>query len=263
VFNTGSVTVVDLNADLAEGETLTATDRSVLDEVSSASLACGFHAGNRGVMRAAAAVCMVRGITIGAHVSFRDRDGFGRRPVDTDPFEVVSDIVEQVSILSDAIAPEGAVPSYVKPHGALYNQMGSDPVMAAAVVEGAIRSGLGAILAQPGSAVVPPAAAAGLALVPEGFPDRGYRSDGRLVPRGEPAALVDDPEEVGRRALSLARRGGLESVDGSWVPVDAATLCVHGDGPDAAGVARAVRAALEAGGVDVRPFVAVPPPPSP
>jgi UPF0271 protein len=259
VFNTGSVTTVDLNADLAEGETLTATDRAVLDEVSSASLACGFHAGNVAVMRATAAICMVRGVTIGAHVSFRDREGFGRRPLDADPSLVVADIVEQVSILSDAIAPEGATPCYVKPHGALYNQMGSDPVMAAAVVEGTVRSGLRSVLAQPGSAMVRPTAGAGLALVPEGFPDRGYRSDGHLVPRGEPGALVDDPAEVGRRALSLAQRSGLESVDGSWVSIGAATLCVHGDGPGAAGNARAVRAALEAGGVRVRPFVTGPP----
>ena len=253
--------MVDLNADLAEAETLTATDRSVLDEVSSASLACGFHAGNRGVMRAAAAVCMVRGVTIGAHVSFRDRDGFGRRPVDTDPSEVVSDIVEQVSILSDAIAPEGAVPSYVKPHGALYNQMGSDPVMAAAVVEGPSVPVSGRSWPNRAPPWSGPTADGRAGIGSRGVPRS--RLSIRRAPRsrGEPAALVDDPEEVGRRALSLARRGGLESVDGSWVPVDAATLCVHGDGPDAAGVARAVRAALEAGGVDVRPFVAAPPSP--
>jgi UPF0271 protein len=258
VFNTGSVRTVDLNADLAEGETVTAADRAVLDEVTSASLACGFHAGNRAVMRATAAICVDLGVTIGAHVSFRDRQGFGRRPVDADPTVVVADIVEQVSILSDAIASEGAMLSYLKPHGALYNQMGSDPVVAAAVVEGAVGSGLPAVLAQPASAMVRAAADAGLALVPEGFPDRGYRPDGRLVPRGEPGALVDAPEEVGRRALSLAGRGGLESADGSWITVEVATLCVHGDAPGAAGNARAVRAALEAGGVSVRPFAAGP-----
>jgi UPF0271 protein len=249
------VTAVDLNADLAEGETLTATDRAVLDEVTSASLACGFHAGNPAVMRATAAACLARGVTIGAHVSFRDREGFGRRPVRADPAVVVADVVEQVSILSEAIAPEGATLSYLKPHGALYNQMGSDPAMAAAVVEGATRSGIWTVLAQPASAMDRPAAGAGLALVPEGFPDRGYGPDGRLVPRGQPGALVDDPVEVGRRALSLARRGGLESVDGSWTPVEVVTLCVHGDAPGAAGNARAVRVALESGGVTVRPFV--------
>ncbi|MGH9081266.1 MAG: 5-oxoprolinase subunit PxpA [Acidimicrobiales bacterium] len=256
------MTGVDLNADLAEGETFTASDRAVLAEVTSASLACGLHAGNPAVMQATAAACLDGGVTIGAHVSFRDREGFGRRPVRADPAAVVADIVEQVSILSDAIATTGATPSYLKPHGALYHQMGSDPAVAAAVVEAATRTGLGVVLAQPASAVIRPASDAGLTLVPEGYPDRGYQADGRLVPRGEPGALVDDPEEVGRRALSLARRGGLESVEGSWTPVAVATLCVHGDAPGAAGNARAVRAALESSGVSVRPFTADRPPPT-
>ncbi len=250
----GASTVVDLNADLAEGETLTASDLAVLDTVTSASLACGFHAGNPAVMRATAAACLVRGVVMGAHVSFRDREGFGRRPLGTDPAEVVADIVEQVSILAEAIVAEGASLSYVKPHGALYHRMGTDAATAAAVVDGVTRAGLGAVVAQPASAMVRPAAAAGLALVQEGFPDRGYRPDGRLVSRGEPGALVEDPEEVGRRALSLARRGGIESVDGSWTPIEVATLCVHGDTPGASGRARAVRAALESAGVTVCPF---------
>jgi 5-oxoprolinase (ATP-hydrolysing) subunit A len=250
------VTAVDLNADLAEGEALTASDRALIGIVTSASLACGFHAGNPRVMRAAAAACLTAGVVIGAHVSYRDRQGFGRRPVGDEPAAIASDIAEQVSALSEAIAPEGAAVSYVKPHGALYNQMGLDAVLAAAVAGAVARSGIQDLVAQSGSAMVRAAADAGLTLVPEGFPDRGYLRDGRLVPRDRSGALVDDPEEVGRRALSLATRGGLDSVEGTWTPVDAATLCVHGDSPGAVESARAVRAALESGGVPVRAFAA-------
>ncbi len=258
VFNTGSMLTVDLNADLAEGETLTDSDRAVLDVVTSASLACGFHAGNRSVMRAVAALCVDRGVTIGAHVSFRDREGFGRRPVRVDPSVVVADIAEQVAILAEVVDSQRGTLSYVKPHGALYHQMGSDPATAAAVVEGTMRSGIGALVAQAVSAVAGPAADGRLPLVAEGFPDRGYLPDGRLVPRHRRGALVDDPGRVGRRAVSLVTRGGVESVDGSWTRVEVQTVCVHGDAPDAAGTARAVRAALEAGGVVVRPFIADP-----
>ncbi len=253
------MTAVDLNADLAEGVTLSASDRAVLDVVTSASLACGFHAGNRAVMRAAAAICVDRGVTIGAHVSFRDREGFGRRPIGADPAAVVADIAEQVTILAEVVASEGGTLSYVKPHGALYHQMGSDPTMAEAVVEAVTRTGIGAVMAQAASAMVRPAADGELPLVAEGFPDRGYLPDGRLVPRHRPGALVEDPVHVGRRAVSLVTRGGVESVDGSWTRVEVHTVCVHGDAHDAAAKARAVRDALEAGGVVVRPFIADPP----
>ena len=209
----GASTAVDLNADLAEGETLTASDLAVLDTVTSASLACGFHAGNRAVMQATAAACLARGVVIGAHVSFRDREGFGRRPLDTDPAEVAADIVEQVSILAEAILREGASLSYVKPHGALYHRMGTDAAMAVAVVDGVTRAGLPAVVAQPASAVVRPAAAAGLALVQEGFPDRGYRSDGRLVPRGRPRRAGGGPRggRASRASASLAGAGSSRS----------------------------------------------------
>lgn len=250
---------VDLNADLAEGHTLTASDLAVLDMVTSASLACGFHAGNPALMRASAAACLTRGVSIGAHVSFRDREGFGRRSSDADPVVVTADIVEQVEILSEAIAPEGASLSYVKPHGALYHRMGTDPAIATAVVDGVTQAGLTAVVAQPATAVVGPAVDAGLTLVPEGFPDRGYQSDGRLVPRGQPGALVEDPVEVGRRALSLVRRGGVESVDGTWTHVEVATLCLHGDTSGSAARAHAVRHALESDGVVVRAFALEPP----
>ncbi len=246
---------VDLNADLAEGETLTASDRGVLRWVTSVSLACGFHAGNRTVMRVTAAACVRRGIVIGAHVSFRDRAGFGRRILDVPPHRLAADIVEQVEVLAHQVDVAGGSVAYVKPHGALYNLMGTDPVTAGAVVEGVSRAGVTVLVAQPGTEVVTAAGRAGLRVVAEGFPDRGYLADGRLAPRGTDGALVDDPHRAGQRAVSLALEHGVEAVDGAWTPVTVETLCIHGDSPGAAATAAAVRGALETAGVEVAPFV--------
>jgi 5-oxoprolinase (ATP-hydrolysing) subunit A len=246
---------VDLNADLAEGEHLTPRDLTILDVVTSASLACGFHAGNRTVMRAAAAACLSRGVAIGAHVSYRDRTGFGRRSVHPPAGVLVADIIEQCEVLSGQVDAAGGEVAYVKPHGALYNQMGVDAAVAAAVVEAIALQGIGVLVAQAGTVVADRAREAGLRVVAEGFPDRGYGSDGRLKDRAEPGALIADPAVVARRAVSLVSRGGVDAVDGVWTPIEAETLCIHGDTPDAGDMARGVRAALTAEGITVRPFV--------
>jgi UPF0271 protein len=246
---------VDLNADLAEGERLTSMDLALLDVVTSASLACGFHAGNRAVMQATAAACLARGVTIGAHVSYRDRGGFGRRPVHREPSLLVDDIIEQCEVLCGEVDAAGGEVAYVKPHGALYNQMGVDAVVAASVVEALARQGIRVLVAQGGTVVAERARRAGLRVVLEGFPDRGYRSDGLLAGRGDPGALISDPAVVGRRAVSLVNRGGVRAIDGAWTAIELETLCVHGDAPDAAEIARAARSALTAGGITVRPFV--------
>jgi UPF0271 protein len=253
--DTGTVTVVDLNADIAEGAELTDDDLGILDSVTSASLACGFHAGSRTVMRAAAAACMDRGIVIGAHVSFRDRDGFGRRPLRVGRRQLIDDIIEQCAVLIDEVTAAGGAVDFVKPHGALYNMMGSEPGVAAAVVAALVRHGAGVLIAQSGSAVVEPARASGLRVVFEGFPDRGYLADGRLSGRGEPGALIEDPAAAGRRAVSLVRRHGVEAVDGTWASVEVETLCIHGDSPGAVAMARTVRSSLEAEGITVDPFI--------
>jgi UPF0271 protein len=253
--DTGSVATVDLNADLAEGDTLSTTDRLVLDSVTSASLACGFHAGGPSVMRAAAAACLERGVVIGAHVSYRDREGFGRRVLGTPADVLVGDILDQWAALVAEVDTVGGSVSFVKPHGALYNQMGIDTPVADAVVEAVSRLGGPALVAPAGSAVVEAARRAGIRVIPEGFPDRGYLPDGRLVPRGVDGALVDDPVAVARRAVSLVQRHGLEAVDGTWTTVEVETLCIHGDAGNAAESARAVRVALEAAGLAVRPFL--------
>ena len=255
MFNTGVMVTVDLNADLAEREILTPMDVAVLDVVTSANLACGFHAGNRSVMQATASACLARGVTIGAHVSYRDRQGFGRARMETAPLQLVGDILEQCELLCDVVSSLGGTVAYVKPHGALYNRMGTDTAVAASVVEALSRQGVGVLVAQAATAVIEPAHRAGLRVVLEGFPDRGYRPDGLLAGRDEPGALITDPAATGERAVSLATRGGITAVNGSWTAVAARTLCIHGDAPTAGETARAVRSALEAADVTIRAFV--------
>ena len=254
VFNTEVVIAVDLNADLAEGEALTPGDLALLDVVTSGSLACGFHAGGRRVMRAAAQACLSRGITIGAHVSYRDRAGFGRRAVDRPGPLLARDIIEQCEVLSGEVEAAGGSVAYVKPHGALYNRMGVDEEVAWSVIEAVTVMGIPVLVAQAGTSVVEPARAAGLRVVAEGFPDRGYRPGGLLAPRGQPGAEFTDPVVVGRRAVSLAVRHGVDAVDGTWTAIDAETLCIHGDAPNAAETARTVHAMLATEGIALRPF---------
>jgi UPF0271 protein len=255
MIDTGTMTTVDLNADLAEGTALTAGDLGVLDAVTSASLACGFHAGGPAVMRETAAACVARGVVIGAHVSYRDRQGFGRRVMHVEPRQLVEELVEQGHTLASQAAAVGGSVAYVKPHGALYHRMGVDPAVADAVVEALERLAIGVLVAQPDTVVAERGRAAGIVVVAEGFPDRGYLADGSLAPRRLPGGTVDDPEVAGRRALSMVHRGGIDAVDGAWVPLRVDTVCIHGDRPDAAVTARSVRSALEAEGIVVGPFV--------
>jgi UPF0271 protein len=256
MLNTGTMEAVDLNADLAEGVSLTAGDLALLDVVTSANLACGFHAGNRVVMRAAAAVCRDRGIAIGAHVSYRDPQGFGRRAIERASELLVADIVEQCAALADEAEAVGGHVDYVKPHGALYHRMGVDAAVAASVVDAVQRGPAPVLVAQPGTAVVEVARRAGVRVVFEGFPDRGYLRSGALTDRGEPGAVIEDPAAVAERARSLVERGGVTAVDGAWTPVEVDTLCIHGDTPGAAAAARAVRSALVAAGILIRSFLA-------
>ncbi|HEY5109951.1 MAG TPA: 5-oxoprolinase subunit PxpA [Acidimicrobiales bacterium] len=244
---------MDLNADLAEGGALTPIDRALLDVVTSASLACGFHAGSRSVMRAAAESCVERGIAIGAHVSYRDRQGFGRRALRVPAERLAADLVEQWEALVDEVSAAGGRVTYVKPHGALYNVLATDAEVATTVVD-ALAPRCTVLVGPPGGALAGPAAAAGVQVVPEGFCDRGYDAGGLLVPRGEDGALVADPVTAGERARSLATEGGIHAVDGTWVALSVRTLCIHGDGPGADRHGRAVRDALAAAGVEVRAF---------
>jgi UPF0271 protein len=228
---------IDLNADLGEGVT---DDRGLLAVVTSANVACGFHAGDATVMRVVCELAAGRGVVVGAQVSYRDREGFGRRPMDV-AADLLSDWVgEQVEALSGAAASAGVEVAYVKPHGALYHRVVDDEEQAAAVLRGSRSL---PVLGLPGSALLRLAEEVGRAVVPEGFPDRAYTADGRLVPRSEPHALVHGAERVAANAVALAAAGEVH------------TVCVHGDSPGAVATARAVRRALVAAGHQVRPWL--------
>lgn len=246
--------VIDLNADL--GETVdgvpTADDEAMFAVISSASIACGGHAGDAASMHASAERAARTGVAVGAHPSYPDRAGFGRVEVVLEPAELRSTVAEQL----DALAAAGADIRYVKPHGALYHRAGADTDIAEAVVHAVaeLSDRLGRpvpILAQ-GQALAEAAGAVGLPFHTEAFLDRGYLADGTLVPRGEPGDLLHDPDAVAARAVLLVRERRVEAVDGSSVAVDAASLCLHGDTAEAVALARAVRAALDAAGIAVR-----------
>lgn len=252
-------THIDLNCDLGEGYgpwTLgePGADDALLSVVTSANLACGFHAGDPAIMAARCATALARGVAVGAHVSYRDLVGFGRRRLDVPPGELAAEVAYQVGALHAVARSVGARVGYVKPHGALYNRIVHDEEQAAAVVAGVagVDPAL-AVVGLPGSAVLRHAREAGLPTVTEAFVDRGYLADGTLVPRGRAGALVTDPGEAAARAVRMATEGVVAAVDGTVVRLDAASLCVHSDTPGAVPVARAVRAALEAAGVELRP----------
>ncbi|MDC7123450.1 LamB/YcsF family protein [Cellulomonas fimi] len=255
---------IDLNCDLGEGlddwvPGVAGPESRLLDVVTSANVACGFHAGDDRVMAAVCRAAAERGVAVGAQVSYRDREGFGRRFLDVPPDVLRADVVEQVRALRRAAAASGAQVAYVKPHGALYNAVVHHAEQAAAVVDAVVEaSGSGGplpLVGLPGAVVLDVARDRGLRPVREAFADRGYRADGTLVPRTEPGALVVDPDDVVARVLGMARDGRVTSVDGTVIPVDAESVCVHSDTPGAVTLAVAVRRALDEAGVAVGPFV--------
>jgi 5-oxoprolinase (ATP-hydrolysing) subunit A len=239
---------LDLNADVGEGFP---HDAALLRIVTSANVACGFHAGDTRTMRWVCQRCADRGVAVGAQVSYRDWAGFGRRDMDVGYDDLLADVREQCHALGDAAAAAGVVVAYLKPHGALYNRVVWDQEQARAVVDGA--DGL-AVLGLPGSVLLDQAAAAGLRGFREFFADRGYRSDGRLVPRSEPGAVVMSVDAVAGRVRRLVDTGAVAAVDGTSVHVAADSICVHGDTEGAVKLARAVAATLRAGSVTLRRF---------
>ena len=251
------VAVMDLNADLGEGFgrwTLT-DDEALLACVTSANVACGFHAGDASVMRRVCDSAAARNVRIGAQVSYRDLAGFGRRAMDVPAAELAAEVAYQIGALRVFAEAAGSRVSYVKPHGALYNRTVRDDEQAAAVIEGVrLAGGDPAVLGLPGSRLLARAAEAGLTAVEEAFADRAYTPQGTLVPRGEPGAVVHDADEVVRRSVGFAVDRAMAGADGGRIAVVARSLCVHGDTPGAAALARRVRAALEEAGVAVRAF---------
>jgi UPF0271 protein len=240
---------MDLNSDLGEGFGVwtLGDDDALLGVVTSANVACGFHAGDPTTMRKVCATAVSRGVKIGAQVSYRDLAGFGRRRIDVPPAELADEIRYQIGALS-AFGPV----VYVKPHGALYNTAAVDPSHASAIVAGV---GSLPILCQPGSVLASLASDAGLRVVAEGFVDRAYLPDGRLVPRSQPGAVLHDVSLVVARSVRMAVEGVVEAVDGSVIPMPVESLCVHGDTPGAVAMATAVRDALSSAGVPVSPFL--------
>ncbi|WP_022800953.1 LamB/YcsF family protein [Deinococcus ficus] len=239
---------MDLNADLGEGSP---HEAQVMPVVTSANVACGGHSGDEATMRASVRLAAAHGVGVGAHPGFPDREGFGRRALPCTPDEVTAFVTAQVRALQAIAAAESVTVAHVKPHGALYNLAARDGAVAAAVVRAVVACGVPVVYGLAGeSALLEAARAAGLEAVGEGFADRGYAPDGTLWPRGQAGGLLDADATVAQ-GVEIAVRGAVRAVTGERVAVPARTLCLHGDGPEAAQVAGALRRALEAAGVRV------------
>ncbi|MBB2894329.1 5-oxoprolinase subunit PxpA [Flexivirga oryzae] len=249
---------IDLNADLGEsfGRWRLGDDEALLPLVTSANVACGFHAGDPSTLVRTCAAAAAHGVRIGAQVSYRDLAGFGRRFVDVSAEDLYADVLYQIGALDGIARSVGSGISYVKPHGALYNAVVHHEQQAAAVIRAvaATRAEL-PVLGLPGSALLAAAAGAGLRTVPEAFADRAYTPEGTLMPRSQAGAVLDDAAVVAARAVRMARDGEVVAVDGSVVSLTAESLCVHGDSPGAVAMAGSVREALVAAGFDLTPFV--------
>ena len=248
---------LDLNADVGEsfGAWTLGDDAAVLDVVTSANVACGFHAGDPLTLRTTCRYAAERGVVVGAQVAYRDLAGFGRRFIDVPADALTADLIYQLGALSAIAQVEGTDVAYVKPHGALYNAVVHHEAQARALVDAVVAVDTSLpVLGLPGSLVLDLASEAGLRAVTEAFADRAYTPEGRLVPRTEPGAVLHDPAEVAARVVRLVLDGVVTAVDGTDVEVRAESVCIHGDTPGAVAMARAVRAGLEQAGVEIRPF---------
>jgi len=248
---------IDLNSDVGEsyGRWSLGDDTAMFRSVSSANVACGFHAGDPSVIRKTCREAVAAGVVIGAHVGYRDLAGFGRRFLDIDPIELADDVVYQIGALQALAAAEGGKVAYVKPHGGLYNAIVAHTAQAKAVVD-AVKSvdpNL-PILGLPGSEVLRLAEAAGLRAVTEAFADRAYNPDGTLVSRTLPGAVLHDHLEVTEHVLRMASDSAVRTIDGSILKIRAESICVHGDSPGAVTMAQAVREALNAAGISTAAF---------
>jgi UPF0271 protein len=248
---------IDLNADLGEGFGVwrLGDDDRLLDVVTSANIACGFHAGDPVTMRRVCAAAVDRGVVIGAQVGYRDLVGFGRRRIDIEADELAADVLYQLGALDAFARAAGSRVRYVKPHGALYNTAADDRPQADAVAAAIVAFDAALpLLALPGSAMADAAHAAGLPFVPEAFADRAYLPSGRLVPRTQPGAVIDDPYDVVARAAAFALHHRVTATDGTVLSLEPRSLCVHGDTPGAVYLAGEIRRTLVDAGVTLAPF---------
>ena len=242
---------VDLNADVGEGM----DDRALLPYLTSANVACGLHAGDPTVMDATVEQALARGVRVGAHPGYPDRENFGRIRMDLPAAAIERLVLYQIAALEGFVRSRGARLTHVKPHGALYNAAAQSWDVARAIAAGVLRAGADlVVVAQPGTKLLDAAREAGLPVAAEAFADRRYRSDGTLVPRTEPDALLTEPEEAAGQALSLARDRFVVAQDGSRIPVEADTICVHGDTPGAPEIARRIREEFRREGIAVSAF---------
>ncbi|MBP1051753.1 LamB/YcsF family protein [Rhodococcus qingshengii] len=248
---------VDLNSDLGEGfgAWTLGDDDAMLELVTSANIACGFHAGDPTTLLATCESAAARGVRIGAQVGYRDLAGFGRRFIDVSPKDLTADVIYQIGALDGLARVAGSRVTYVKPHGALYNAIVHHRRQARAVVAAVVAydSSL-PVLGLPGSVFLEEAREAGLDAVAEAFADRAYTAEGTLVPRTESGAVLHDPTLVAERVRRMVVDGELDAVDGSTLKVAAASVCVHGDSPAAVDMAVAIRALLESSDVEITPF---------
>lgn len=249
---------MDLNSDLGEsfGAWSMGDDAAMLDIVSSANVACGFHAGDAAGILSTLKAAKARGVVVGAHVAYRDLAGFGRRNMDVASSDLVADVIYQIGALQGLAQAAGTTVKYVKPHGALYNTIAQDRRQATDVINAilAIDASL-VLMALAGSPLIGWARDAGLSVVAEAFADRAYTPSGALVSRREPGAVLHDEALIAQRMLTLVREGVIEAVDGSMVRVEADSICVHGDSPGAVAIARKIRQRFESESVQIASFV--------
>lgn len=248
---------IDLNSDLGEsyGAWRMGDDAAMLAVVSSANIACGFHAGDpAGIYRTVKAAA-ANGVVIGAHVSYPDRVGFGRRDLDATPEELIADVIYQIGAIKGVAAAAGTTVRYVKPHGALYNRIAYDARQGQAVIDGikAVDPSL-ILMGLANAPILDLARRSGLAVVAEAFADRAYTPKGELVSRREAGAVLHDEKTIADRMVQLAREGTLEAIDGSTIRVEAQSICVHGDSPGAVAIAQEIRRRFEAEGIVIRSF---------
>jgi len=248
---------IDMNSDLGEGfgAWSMGDDKGVLSSVSSANVACGYHAGDPSIMRETVKLCASKGVAVGVHVSYPDLMGFGRRNMTCSPQEVYDYCLYQIGALNAFCCTQGVELQHVKPHGALYNQAARDKKLADAIAAAARDSGDGLILlGLAGSEFEPAAKAAGVKFAAEAFADRAYLNDGSLMPRSREGAVIHDADLATRRVVQMVTKGTVTAEDGSQIQFRPDSICLHGDTKEAVDMAEAVRRALEEAGVEIRPL---------
>jgi UPF0271 protein len=243
---------IDLNCDMGEG---CRNDAALMDHISSTNIACGFHAGDAETMKRTVEMAIEKGVAIGAHPGYRDRENFGRTAMHLPAAEVVEVVTEQIAALTEIAIVSGGRLTHVKPHGALYNQAARDSELAAAIAEAVIAFDRDLILfGLSGSLSISEAVSRGLRTASEVFADRTYQSDGSLTPRSQSNALIADTEQAVGHVLQMAKSGTATATDGTTVPIVADTICIHGDGAHALDFARIINQSLRENGIDIGPI---------